>query len=611
MKRFFPIVFFLLLFAACDRNTGNAPSISLLDDGNVIVSPAGGKVEIVYGVVNAVDGGTVSAYSDVEWISEPSYDSDTRLSFVVDANGTMEKRSSVITIDYTYGGGTVESKQINLIQSASSYALDATVFTSTYYGDFFGDDGEHRYYTWLSDMPFVNEEPQAGGTYYLFDIYAPAPEGGKPSIPAGTYTIGKPNTTTAMTFSSDYSNGFKTDASGNYLYESVFSEGTLTVSYEGESIVMEAVLLDTEGGYHFVSYSGPTEYIEWHEEDVFPGIQHDIEIEASFGEAVYVAGSQNEGIMEVQLSFTDMSLSAVGLPEPPGAILTLDAFMHYDYDGKITAGNYTVVSPAGEPLQITPGEWLIEDLIASGSYVTEMTGDATNYALVKSGSMDIVDNGNGGYTVTCTIEMETGYTVTCNYDGALDVIGVPGPFSTLTEDKELDLEGATVTASCYGDYFRTGGMQWNITISPATSGGDGVNIEIVSENVPFDQGFVTGTYTAATELYPGPGEYQCGALSAYDGSLSGTIYLGGRDDKGYYVEYAPAMSGDLDIVNNGDGTYEFTFSFLDDKGHTWSGHWSGNVRTLDYTTSEASIVPLRAAEEQAVRLNINNLNNLN
>ena len=79
----------------------------------------------------------------------------------------------------------------------------------------------------------------------------------------------------------------------------------------------------------------------------------------------------------------------------------------------------------------------------------------------------------------------------------------------------------------------------------------------------------------------------------------------------YYVEYAPAMSGDLDIVNNGDGTYEFTFSFLDDKGHTWSGHWSGNVRTLDYTTSEASIVPLRAAEEQAVRLNINNLNNLN
>ena len=584
MKRFFPIIFFLFLFSACDTKTESiVPSISLLEDGNIVVSAAGGKVEIVYGVVNAVDDGTVSAYSKEDWISEPSYESGTRLSFVVDPNDMTEGRSSIINIDYTYGGGHVVSKQINLVQTGSSYALEATVFTSTYYGDFFGDDGEHRYYTWLSDMPFVNEEPQA-----------PAPEGGKPSIPAGTYTIGKPNTTTAMTFSSDYSNGFKTDASGNYLYESVFSEGTLTVSYEGESIVMEAVLLDTEGGYHFVSYSGPTEYIEWHEEDVFPGIQHDIEIEASFGEAVYVAGSQNEGIMEVQLSFTDMSLSAVGLPEPPGAILTLDAFMHYDYDGKITAGNYTVVSPAGEPLQITPGEWLIEDLIASGSYVTEMTGDATNYALVKSGSMDIVDNGNGGYTVTCTIEMETGYST---YDGALDVIGVPGPFSTLTDDIVLDLEGASVTASCYGDYFRTGGMQWNISIKPAVSGGDAVNIEIVSENVPFDQGFVTGTYTAATELYPGPGEYQCGALSAYDGSLSGTLYLGGRDDNGYYVEYAPAMSGDLDIVNNGDGTYEFTFSFLDD-------------RTLDYTTSEASVLPLRVAENPAVRLNMN-INNLN
>lgn len=611
MKRFFPIIFFLFLFSACDTKTESiVPSISLLEDGNIVVSAAGGKVEIVYGVVNAVDDGTVSAYSKEDWISEPSYESGTRLSFVVDPNDMTEGRSSIINIDYTYGGGHVVSKQINLVQTGSSYALEATVFTSTYYGDFFGDDGEHRYYTWLSDMPFVNEEPQVGGTYYLFDIYAPAPEDDKPYIPAGTYVLGRPNTTTAMTFSSDYSNGFKTDMSGSYIYESTFSDGTLTVSYEGESIVMSAVLLDTEGEYHFVSYSGPVDYIEWHEEDVFPGIQHDIEIDASFGEAVYVAGNENEGIMEVQLSFTDMSISNVGLPEPPGAILTLDAYMHYDYDGKITTGNYTVMSSAGEPLQIISGEWLIEDLIASGSYVTEMTGSATNYALVKSGSMDIEDNGKGGYTVTCTIEMETGYKVSCTYDGALDVIGVPGPFSTLTDDIVLDLEGASVTASCYGDYFRTGGMQWNISISPAVSGGDAVNIEIVSENVPFDQGFVTGTYTAATELYPGPGEYQCGALSAYDGSLSGTLYLGGRDEGGYYVEYAPAMSGNLDIVNNGDGTYEFTFSFLDDKGHTWSGHWSGSVKTLDYTTSEASVLPLRVAENPAVRLNMN-INNLN
>ena len=87
MKRFFPIIFFLFLFSACDTKTESiVPSISLLEDGNIVVSAAGGKVEIVYGVVNAVDDGTVSAYSKEDWISEPSYESGTRLSFVVDPN---------------------------------------------------------------------------------------------------------------------------------------------------------------------------------------------------------------------------------------------------------------------------------------------------------------------------------------------------------------------------------------------------------------------------------------------------------------------------------------------------------------------------------------------
>ena len=34
-------------------------------------------------------------------------------------------------------------------------------------------------------------------------------------------------------------------------------------------------------------------------------------------------------------------------------------------------------------------------------------------------------------------------------------------------------------------------------------------------------------------------------------------------------------------VNNGDGTYRIQFESLDDKGHTWSGDWSGTIDTRD------------------------------
>ena len=46
---------------------------------------------------------------------------------------------------------------------------------------------------------------------------------------------------------------------------------------------------------------------------------------------------------------------------------------------------------------------------------------------------------------------------------------------------------------------------------------------------------------------------------------------------GYVNQFAPATEGDLVIVNNGDGTYQLTFSFLDDLGHTWDGTWSGTI----------------------------------
>ena len=63
------------------------------------------------------------------------------------------------------------------------------------------------------------------------------------------------------------------------------------------------------------------------------------------------------------------------------------------------------------------------------------------------------------------------------------------------------------------------------------------------------------------------------------------MFLGGFDAQGYVSEFAPAMDGDLEVTNHGDGTYTLKFSFLDDLGHTWDGEWTGAISFTDAGSS--------------------------
>lgn len=58
------------------------------------------------------------------------------------------------------------------------------------------------------------------------------------------------------------------------------------------------------------------------------------------------------------------------------------------------------------------------------------------------------------------------------------------------------------------------------------------------------------------------------------------MYYGGYEGE-YVTEYAPAVSGDLVIGANADGTYSVSFSFYDDKDNVWDGEWTGVIETVD------------------------------
>ena len=593
MKKYLLLLLVALVpvLSGCEKEPDVNTSLPEIDLGklmNLTVPMEGGEAVIEYRIVNPVEGGTISAKPTENWLGGFNYDTPGRIVFNVDENTTDEDRSSIVTIVYTYGENESVTAQINVIQASYDYVTDCGFMSGTYYGTRYGVDGEHNYYTILSDMEY-DGGAMPGGSYYAFDLYnASAPENQDNPLPAaGTYVLGELGSTADMTFAPDNTEALRTSADGEDVFDVGFTEGTLTISYDDGVMLAEASLTDEDGMRHYLTYAGTPEY-----DNASGGsggdavLDRDIDMEASQGAAVYVSGEEG-GLMEVQLTFTDMEVDFFGYVVPPGSILNVDVFMHYDESGNIATGKYALVGSdvsMPEAMSIYPGEYLdyMGVTMAMGTYVTYIDeSENVLEGLVVDGEMTISGQ-PGSYAVTCTFTTAEGYSVECSYNGALEVTGFPGPYSTLTDDYTLDLEGASGSAQFWGDYYGNGTGNWIVVLESAM---DVVQLELITEEVDFSAGLTSAVYTPSVDpVNPAPGEYVTGYL---DGDyLMGTNYM--ETLEGLIVGCAPAVSGDLSITNNGDDTYTISFAFTDDLGHVWDGEWTG---VLDF--SNRSYAPER------------------
>ena len=381
-----------------------------------------------------------------------------------------------------------------------------------------------------------------------------------------------------MTFTPDLSCRMYQNEDGS-VTRIMLSEGTLIISEEGGSVIFEAFLTDEDGETHHVTYSGPTEYVS---DGVVGGgeldvLESDLDIQAGIADASWLADAGND-VMEVNIAFTDMDTDEAGYVIPPGSILYVDAYMPFDENGMIAPGTYDFSHQQGEAFSLYPGdsqEVMAGLVMPFGTYADYMVTDSQSYTgLIRQGSMT-VSGSAGSYTIECSFTTVEGYSVKCSYSGDLTVRNIPEPISTLTGDYTLNLSGAMGSAEYYGDYYGTGGGNWIVAIETED---EGFMADIVVEGNDFSDGIVPGVYEAAA-LYPSPGEYAPGRMS-YTGQLTGTMYYGGYEGE-YVTEYAPAVSGDLVIDANTDGTYSVSFSFYDDKDNVWDGEWTGVIETVD------------------------------
>ena len=594
----------LFLVNGCQKPVVDPPTLKL-DKTEFAAKAEGEVVSVPYTLANAVEGSGVSVNPVVEggygW-AEVTRISASAIDVTVLENETLESRTAEFTVSYP---GISADAKFSIVQAAGEapapeYDHDNTLseFSGTFY-ESYGNNGEDNYTLVFSDLPLIDDYyTQTGGTYYQLDMYAPVGSGNV--IPTGTYTVGASGSTDPMTVSPDSYTWYRYQGADDAsTVERMFVSGSVEVSAEGDVYTFEAVLTDDAGETHHFVYTGPAELDGGGggDEPGYDAITEPLDIDASIGQAVFVA-EDGTGVMNVTMQFTDMPVDNEGYVVPPGTILSVDAYMPYDEDGKIALGTYNV-EDTYESMSVSPGMDFY-GLFSLGSYATYYP-DENSYALgyISSGSMEVSGDPDAGqYTITCNFVTAEGVSIKCDWSGSMSVLGMFD--STLESDYTLDLDGAVGTGYYYGDFYGTGGGNWMITLNPASDVGDGLQVDLVAEGLDFAAGIPSGTYTAQTSDYPVAGEYATGYI---DGNyLQGTWYV---DQSLYGLEgYAPAVSGDLDITNHGDGTYTLEFSHLDDKGYTWSGSWTGAIEMSDKSEdmgySAASVATKSASSMKSV-----------
>lgn len=222
-KLFFLPAVIGLVISSCQEPASETepPVLEITTSKNIEVPLEGGDFSFSYKLENKTPEGVISAGTKADWITGVNYGTEGSVTFNVSPNRSSEQRTGYVAITYTYDGGTL-SDSVAAVQSASEpveydYELDAAIFTGYYYGNAFGNDGEHNYWITFSDTEMIDLEMQPGGIYYSFDIFAPAPENAdNPSLPMGTYTVGKYNSAEPGQFLTGYVDY------DNYIYGTCF-----------------------------------------------------------------------------------------------------------------------------------------------------------------------------------------------------------------------------------------------------------------------------------------------------------------------------------------------------------------------------------------------------
>jgi hypothetical protein len=444
MKRIFSIALIAVvaLFTACDKSEeagNNGANFKLTSSNQFEVDVNGGTKVITYSIANHISGETVA--TEIKQ-GEAAVKAISHLEGVIivefDANTTSSTR--IIIIRATYGNESFDvvfsQKAGGSISGQFDEVFEGTYLNGYYYGEDYGE-GADLYLLHISDKPMNNAgQLYSNATYYR--VYVNAPLGNACVLPNGKYTFSATDTLQTYVIVGKYSKLYLTGTDDSNTKMFSYTDAKMIVG--PDKVELE---LTIEGKRHKVTYNGSLECMDVRENgdngddggdsgnnnDPTGGqdgeakstytsdhnVTFDGEHRAKWG---YEGDYWKTGYSNYTIYIMNKSNGYVYGDTLQFDLITDNKSQDGDFDGKYTISNTPgkMVMMAGFTNNYAQavGSWLLE--YGSGS---DMAGFA-NYAMLKSGSAEFINNGDGTHTVKLNAYDCLGNNITCNWTGVIE-----------------------------------------------------------------------------------------------------------------------------------------------------------------------------------------------
>ncbi len=438
MRRLFSILAFGLvaLFASCENEQQVAQHLFVTD--TVFEVAANGETVVVsYNLVAPVEGEVVKTkvVQGEEMLGNITQPATGIIRIEVKAN-TGEKREAIVEISYINettsviieqaaangggnGGGNTDEQE--------TVTFKALCLDGYYYGQKYGE-GADRYSFFLSDQGLNNAgQAYTNGTYYYIDAFAPVT--GSTTLPNGIYHFDSKNTGAPNTINSENSQLLLTGESVEDTQIKYLENATMMVS--DSKIVLEVVI---DGKTHKVTYTGGLELKDATEEN---GGGNDNPVGGQDGEAqstleqdhhvTFDGEHRAKWLYEGDYWQTGYSNYTIYIMNKAGGVVYGDT-LQFDIitdntssDGKF-AGKYKISNTPGKMVMVAG--FTNNYAQAVGSWYYEYGGGSAsgykNYAMIKSGEAEFIDNGDGTHTVKLNAYDFKDNNITCNWTGVIE-----------------------------------------------------------------------------------------------------------------------------------------------------------------------------------------------
>lgn len=287
------------------------------------------------------------------------------------------------------------------------------------------------------------------------------------------------------------------------------------------------------------------------------GSEYDVVFTAQRFEGIYF-GKEYSTVPNYYVILSDIGVNADATTKANGT------YYFFDMYNKTVADDAYPILPDGEYTYDTTNSYADKTLSEESSWyaVTGADGKVTSSANIKAATVTVK---NGKFTAS--IEMENGTTHFVSYEGEL-LVATGYIFSTFTEDVEFDVEGATVTATCYGDTYGKGMQTWYIE---AVKDNDWFSVEVLSPSAEKFDGFYQALEENTTDYSNKfiPGLVGEGLVGTWYAKLTNNVIKGDV--------MAPMVGGMIQVVTDGDAI-TINYSTKDDAGNNITGSVKGNLQ---------------------------------